>query len=109
MYREFTTVAGEQRYEYRNDSGLHRKDAPAVIIRSTKTGIVIREEYWFNGVRHRLGAPAIIQRCPNTSRITFEDYIEDGKLTKRVVKGYPRKYIHKERDKHAQQRAFILH
>jgi hypothetical protein len=105
MRKDLKTAAGDYRAEYNNRFGLHRDYGPAVIMRSASTGTVIREEYWVNGLRHRQGLPAVIQRCPNTGRNLQEEFFEEGRLIKRIVKGYPRN----EKEKYAQQRAYILY
>ena len=72
---------GEERWEYVNCNGVwHRdeKEGPAVMQKSEHTGVLVREEYYKEGVLHRECGPAVIWRDEQTGCVTSQQYFREG-------------------------------
>ena len=88
--------------KYKNKQGrLHREDGPAVI-KVSKDGVVLSEEYYLNGKKHREDGPASIYYRENGS-VEFEAWDRDGKLYRNPEDGptlidyYPNGNVARER------------
>jgi hypothetical protein len=57
----------------------HREDGPAIVIRNRRTGIVLREEYFYLDKEHRTDGPAMVCRNENGS-LDCESWYRDGFL-----------------------------
>ncbi|MEQ8306903.1 MAG: hypothetical protein RIA09_10100 [Hoeflea sp.] len=59
---------------------MHRDgDRPAWLVIDPQTGVVVREEYWFEDNLHREKGPAVIHRDAQTGEVYHVEYHRHGK------------------------------